>query len=176
MPQSRFIPAGILMLAASAAGADPESCSDPTRPVMRLGRTFAEIQWHTRQPAETRVQIRQGGWPARTPGPDGRPREPWRAAGVRVAAGPPGRRTYHRIRVAGLRPGSRYLYRVYDPWAEPTGVEKTWGADRPWRREYSFSTLAPAVIEPLRPIGAGSRNTASARSHPQAARPSSESR
>jgi hypothetical protein len=70
-------------------------------------------------------------------------RSPWTPANSRIVSGPAGRRTYHRLQITGLRPATRYSYRIYDPGATPTGQEARWGAQRPWRREYSFSTLAP---------------------------------
>lgn len=67
---------------------------------------------------------------------------PWSSSQVRIVDGPPGRRTYHRLLIPGLEPGTRYSYRIYDPDVTPTGLEQRWGAQKPWRREYSFSTFA----------------------------------
>lgn len=130
-------------LAAGRLGADPPVLYDPTRPVCELGRTHAVLQWYTPTPCATRVQIRPSTLPCNTPGPDGKARNVWDTKDVRVVEGPPGERTWHRLHIEGLKPGTRYAYRVFDPGAEPTGSEVRWGAQKPWRREYSFSTLAP---------------------------------
>ncbi len=79
-----------------------------------------------------------------TPGADGKPRSIWMPGRFRVVEGRPGKRTYHVLTIRDLTPGKRYAYRIFDPGAVPTGQEKRWGAEAPWRREYSFSTLAPA--------------------------------
>jgi hypothetical protein len=131
-------------LAAAAAWSDPPRMDDPTRPVRTLGRTYAVLQWYTPSPCETRIQLRPGSVPCRTPGPDGKPRDLWKGPSVRVVDGTPGKRTFHVLTVRNLKPGTRYTYRIYDPGARPTGQERRWGAEAPWRREYSFSTLAPS--------------------------------
>ncbi len=122
---------------------DPARITDPTRPVCELGRDYAILQWFTSKPAATRVQLRPGSAPAGTLGPNGAPTAPWANARVRVVQGTAGERMAHRLRIGGLEPGRRYSYRIYDPAADPTGGERRWGAEPPWRREYSFSTLAP---------------------------------
>ncbi|HSV74460.1 MAG TPA: fibronectin type III domain-containing protein [Chthonomonadales bacterium] len=127
----------------AAAHGDTRPLVDPARPVTRLERTSATLQWHTRVPSPTRLQVRLGDMPMHTPRP-GRPRNPWVGADVRVVNGPAGLRSHHVLRVGGLRPATRYTYRIYDPGAEPTPTEARWGAAKPWRREFSFSTLAPA--------------------------------
>lgn len=123
--------------------ADPARLVDPTRPVCELGRNYAVLQWFTRTPCETRLQLRPGTMPCNTPGSGGKPLPVWTGKSVRTIAGPPGRRTWHVLRIPGLEAGRRYSYRIYDPGADPSGVERRWGAEKPWRREYSFSTLAP---------------------------------
>lgn len=124
--------------------ADPARLTDSTRPVCELGRDYAVLQWFTREPCKTRLQLRPGRVPCNTLGADGKPTDVWSGSGVKVIEGPPGARTYHRLRVSGLKPGMRYSYRIYDPAIAPSGLEARWGAVRPWRREFSFSTLAPA--------------------------------
>ena len=124
--------------------ADPPRLDDPTRPVRTLGRDFAVLQWYTAKPCSTRIQLREGSVPMRTPGPGGKPRTVWTPANTRDVTGPSGVRTFHVLRVGGLKPGTRYTYRIHDPSAQPTGQERRWGAEPGWRREYSFSTLAPA--------------------------------
>jgi len=126
----------------AAAQGDARPLVDPMRPVLRLDRTSATLQWHTRMPSPTRLQLRPGDAPMNTPRP-GRPASPWAGAAVRVVNGPAGLRTHHVLRLDGLRPATRYTYRVYDPGADPTPTEVRWGAAKPWRREFSFSTLAP---------------------------------
>lgn len=145
----RMVSVGIvpLLLGYCVAIALPQSDSapltDPTRPVMELGRDYAVLQYFTTTPCETRVQIRQDNLPATAWRPDNLKQDPWKDRSVRVVRGEPGVRTYHRIRIAGLKPGTRYYYRVYDPGCQPTAEERRWGAVPPWRREYAFATLAP---------------------------------
>lgn len=146
VPRRLLLAPLVFALAAGSAPsrADLREYADPTRPVCLLGRDRATLQWFTRLPEETRLQIRPGTVPCNTPGPDGKPRGPWASADVRAVNGAPGKRTFHVLVVTGLRPGARYSYRLYDPGVEPTSLERTWGAEAPWRREYSFSTLAGA--------------------------------
>lgn len=139
--------AAVILRAAMPALGDPPVLRDPTRPVCELGRSHVVLQWFTRQPCETMVQLRRGRLPCNTPGPDGKPLNVWAGSSVRVMRGAPGRRTWHVLRITGLQPSTRYFYRTYDPQAEPTGQEKRWGASKPWRREYAFSTLAPAGLK-----------------------------
>lgn len=136
--------AAVALMVAQTASGDPARLDDPTRPVRTLGRDFAALQWFTPTPCETRLQLRRGSVPCRTPGPGGKPRNVWTAGDVRIVNGSPGKRTYHVLRMGDLLPGVRYSYRIYDPGAKPTGQEQRWGAEAPWRREYSFSTLAPS--------------------------------
>ncbi|BCW94527.1 MAG: fibronectin type III domain-containing protein [Fimbriimonadales bacterium] len=123
---------------------DMRPLHDPMRPVMEIGRDYVVLQYHTRTPIETRVQIRQSDLPAAAWRPEGKRVDLWQGAGVRTVQGEPGRRTYHRLRISGLQPGKRYFYRIYDPDLQPTPEERRWGANPPWRREYAFATLAPA--------------------------------
>ncbi len=116
------------------------------RPVTQIGRTHVTLQFFTRQPSPTRVQIRQSDLPMTAWRPTGQKLNPWNAAtGVRIVEGTTGRtaRTFHTLRIEGLQPGRRYFYRVYDAGAKPTAQEAKWGAQTPWRREFAFSTLAP---------------------------------
>ncbi|MCX7800116.1 MAG: fibronectin type III domain-containing protein [Fimbriimonadales bacterium] len=121
---------------------DSAPLSDPSRPVSELRRDGFTLQWFTASACATRIQLREGGpqavlW-SKTPRPD-----PWMAAAVRTLEGPKGVRRFHRLEVRGLKPGTRYYYRIFDPGAEPTTQEKLWGASPPWRREHAVSTLAP---------------------------------
>lgn len=127
-----------------ASHADPPVIKDVTRPVRELGRTHVVLQWFTRIPCESWVQVREGRLPCNTPGPDGKPSDVWKSPGVRLVKGAPGLRTWHVVRIDNLKPATRYFYRLHDPAATPTGLERRWGAEKPWRREYAFSTLAPA--------------------------------
>jgi hypothetical protein len=117
---------------------------DPMRPVMEVWFDYVVLQYHTRTPTETRVQLRQSDLPMTAWRPEGKRTDPWQGAGVRVVEGEPGKRTYHRLLIHGLEPGKRYYYRIYDPDHTPTPEERRWGASPPWRREYAFATLAPA--------------------------------
>lgn len=153
IPKNRFLmrlaSVGMVFLLLGCCGTiafpqgDSASLIDPTRSVMELGRDYAVIQYFTTTPCETRVQIRQGNLPATAWQPDNLKQDLWKDRSVRVVRGEPGIRTYHRIRIDGLKPGTRYYYRVYDPDCQPTAEERRWCADPPWRREYAFATLAP---------------------------------
>ena len=127
----------------SAHQGDTQPLYDPMRPVMEVGRDYVVLQYHTRTPTETRVQIRQSNLPMTAWRPEGKRADPWQGAGVRIVDGEPGKRTYHRLRISGLQPGKRYYYRIYDPDLKPTLEERKWGASPPWRREYAVATLAP---------------------------------
>lgn len=132
---------GTSLLAAPAA-ADEKELWDPTRPVMRLGRDKATLQWFTRTPCASRLQLRRSEYPAntRTKGPN--TADPWAARDVRIVEGPSGLRTHHIVEVTNLRPATRYGYRVFDPDTKPSETDRRWSAQPPWRREFSFSTLA----------------------------------
>jgi hypothetical protein len=136
--------ASLLLLAGAPALHQPDSvpARDPMRPVTEVRRDGFRLQWFTAAACPTRIQLREGGpqavlW-AKTPRPD-----PWKGSGVRTIEAPGGPRRFHTLDVIGLKAGTRYFYRIYDPAAEPTGQEKLWGAAPPWRREYAVSTLAP---------------------------------
>lgn len=129
---------------ASTLRADEPRVIDPTRPVTEITRTSVALQWFTDTPTRTRVQVREGQLPlAVIRGGAGRDDDPWGAGDVRVVEGPPGTRTFHRLTIGGLEPGSRYLYRVWAPHEQRTASEAAWGADAEWRREFAVSTLAP---------------------------------
>lgn len=119
---------------------DTAPLHDPMRPVMEIGRDYVVLQYFTRTPTETRVQLREGNLPMVAWRPPDKRVDVWaNARVVRVA----GKRTYHQVRITGLKPGTRYYYRIYDPDCVPTVEERRWGATPPWRREYAFATLAP---------------------------------
>lgn len=123
---------------------DRQPLHDPMRPVMELGRDYAVLQYFTATPCETRVQIRADNLPMTAWGPPDKKADPWSGSSMRVISDGSGKiSTYHRIEIKGLKPGTRYYYRFYDPGAKPTSQESNWGAVPPWRREYAFATLAP---------------------------------
>ncbi|GIV07272.1 MAG: hypothetical protein KatS3mg017_0474 [Fimbriimonadales bacterium] len=127
----------------AASQGDTAPLHDPMRPVMEIGRDYVTLQYFTRTPTETRVQIRASNLPMTAWRPPDRRVDLWAGREVRIVHGEAGKRTYHRIRIAGLKPGTRYYYRVYDPDHQPTREERRWGANPPWRREYAVATLAP---------------------------------
>jgi len=102
---------------------DTATLHDPMRPVMEIGRTHVVLQYFTATPCETRVQIRASNLPATAWRPPERRQNIWQGREVRLVQGEPGKRTYHRIRIEGLKPGTRYYYRLYDPDATPTREE-----------------------------------------------------
>ncbi len=116
--------------------ADSATLYDPIRPVSELSANHFVLQYSTSTPTETIVQVREGNKLSFQEQAD-----VW--AGAREI-----RRSettnFHQIRIEGLTPGTRYFYRVYDPGATPTALERSWGAAPPWRREYAVATLAPA--------------------------------
>lgn len=136
--------APLILLSAGSLLHQPDSApvKDPMRPVSEVRRDGFRLHWFTASPCPTRIQLREAGpqavlW-SKTPRPD-----PWKGPGVQTLSAPGGPRRFHTLDVRGLKPGTRYYYRIYDPAAEPTGQEKLWGAAPPWRREYAVSTLAP---------------------------------
>ena len=120
-----------------------ETKYDPNRPVCELGQTEAVLQWSTQSPCETKVQFREGGEPCKTWRPAGQEYTPWKETFSVVEDKEAGKTVYHRVRLTGLKPGTRYYYRLYDAEATPTVTETRWGAEKPWSREYAFSTLSP---------------------------------
>lgn len=121
---------------------DARPLVDPTRPVTEISPTSVTLQWFTREPCSTRVQIREGDVPMTAFRGRADKADPF--ARARVVTGPSGANParYHVLRVNGLRPGRRYFYRLYDPAAQPTRQETAWGAVHPWRREWAVSTQA----------------------------------
>lgn len=143
-------------------GSDAAPAIDPRRPVTRVTRDSFTLQYFTRTPAATIVEVREGEIPQAAYTGEKKLNR-WSAVQVvqnaegeivgtprifttlqqgRVFMGPAGKRTLHTISVTGLNPGKRYFYRIYDPGATPTGPERKWGADKPWRREFAVSTQA----------------------------------
>ena len=120
--------AGALLVAASSH--DP----DTRRPVCQLANTSMTLQWYTKRPCETKVQMRMGGAPCMTLTASGRVAQVWSDKNVWTVSGPRGTRTYHRLIIRGMLPSTRYYYRTYDPSATPTADERAWGAAAPWRR------------------------------------------
>lgn len=109
---------------------------DPFRPVCELSQDHFVLQYSTSAPCQTRVQIREGNLLSFHVEGDA-----WASAREYSTAH---HGNFHKIKVTGLKPGTRYFYRVYDPGAIPTAVERSWGASPPWRREYAVATLARA--------------------------------
>jgi len=109
---------------------------DPTRPISRISRDGFTLQYWTEKPCETKIELRRGDIPRTAFGhkPDG---------AVKAIVIDPGLVSWHRIELKGLEPGKRYFYRLWNPGAEPTAVETTWGAADGWQREYAVSTQAP---------------------------------
>ena len=108
---------------------------DQERTICAITRTSFSLQYATSKPFETKVEVRQGdGFDVLSHGA---------APSYRVVSGSI-LGLWHSIDVTGLKPGKRYLYRVYDPGAVPTATESQWGAAAPWSREYAVSTEAPA--------------------------------
>jgi hypothetical protein len=122
---------------------DAQPLYDPERPVQRLARDSFTLQYFTRVPTETRVQVRAGEVPDSAYDPEGLRPNPWGEDADFGVFELPGERTFHEIEIDGLEPGTKYFYRIYDPGAEPRGLAADFGAAPPWRREYAVSTLAP---------------------------------
>lgn len=149
---ARLLPVALLTLIAPPAPAqmrpvglqkEAGALLDPLRPVTEITRTRFTLQYATAAPCETRVQVREGDLPMAAWRPVGKRADLWAVPSARVVNGPGGQRTYHTLRVEGLRPGRRYYYRIHDPDAKPTAREAAWGARIPWRREFAVSTEAP---------------------------------
>ncbi|HLK14918.1 MAG TPA: fibronectin type III domain-containing protein, partial [Fimbriimonadaceae bacterium] len=114
---------------------DTEPLIDQGRMVTRIDRTGFVVEYATYKPCETKLEVRAGSrFRALVSGANPAYRV--------VTVGGSG--LWHSARVTGLKPGTRYFYRLYDPSATPTATEVRWGADAPWSREYAVSTEAPA--------------------------------
>ncbi|MCA1998058.1 MAG: fibronectin type III domain-containing protein, partial [Armatimonadetes bacterium] len=110
--------ASLLLLAGAPALHQPDSvpARDPMRPVTEVRRDGFRLQWFTAAACPTRIQLREGGpqavlW-AKAPRPD-----PWKGSGVRTIEAPGGPSRFHTLDVRGLKPGTRYSYRIFDPAA-----------------------------------------------------------
>lgn len=114
---------------------DVATLFDPMRPVCELSQDRFVIQYSTSTPCETRVQVREGNLFSFHVGSDA-----WSNA-REFSSEHYG--NFHKIEITGLKPGTRYFYRVFDPGATPTALQRSWGASPPWRREYAVATLAP---------------------------------
>jgi hypothetical protein len=124
-------------------GSDAITLRDPMRPITEISRTSCTLQYYTQSPCETRVQIRQSDMPMVAWRPADKKIDWWAQKDVRTIEPGKTKTTVHELKIDGLLPGKRYYYRVYDPAANPTPQEATWGATKPWRREFAVSTLAP---------------------------------
>ncbi|MEW6747743.1 MAG: fibronectin type III domain-containing protein [Planctomycetota bacterium] len=130
---------GVVVLCLAAGASAPAAVefapkSYDARPVSFLSSTAAVVNWETAEPCETRIQIREGTFPASTPGYEQAWEKPREVAGLAEKT------TAHAIMLTGLKPATRYYYRVYDPGHEPD--ETVWSAQPPWSREYAFATFA----------------------------------
>jgi len=100
--------------------------------VKELTRTGAVITWQTLKLAPTRALLREGTHPQGTPGFE----RPWDSGEVReVGGGVP--TTRHELKLTGLKPATRYYYRLAAP-----GLRSIPGSGH--SREYAVATLAPA--------------------------------
>src|SRR5690242_2064657 len=106
--------ASLLQLEPTAKLHQPDTVplEDPMRPIRQITRDGFTIQYFTSKSCETRIQLRQDDLPLTAFG---------RTTPVKwqivSGSGPP--TTWHVLNVTGLRPGSRYYYRVYDPGLVP---------------------------------------------------------
>lgn len=115
---------------------DARPLTDPMRPVTEIAKTGFTLQYFTRTPCETKIELRAGDVPRVAHGVT------WDQKTMTVSGGP-GKTTFHTLAVRNLSPGQRYYYRVWDPGTPPTDEETAWGAGNGWRREYAVSTEAP---------------------------------
>ncbi len=133
---------------------DAQPLADPTRPVTEIARTGFTLQYFTREPCETRVEVREGDVPRTAWVPADAPKSP--SLPVTIHSGAAGTRTYHVVAITGLKPGRRYFYRIYDPGVKPTAREAAWGAQPPWRRgEERRAAAAPRRPTRTSPPGDG---------------------
>jgi hypothetical protein len=140
--RSTFLMLILVVLASSSVLAhQPPKVSDVYRPITELTENSFTIQWFTPEPSESRLMLRQGDVTMVAWRPEEMRADPWESD-VRMVEGPAGLRTFHHLTVDGLEPGKRYFYRLYDPTAEPTDYEKSFGAAPPWGREYAVATRA----------------------------------
>lgn len=118
---------------------DAAPLEDPLRPVTRITPTSVTLRWFTQTATETRVEWREGDIPRTA----FRGNNPERRYAFRIINGPAGTRTVHTLTIDGLKPATRYYYRIWDPGAKPTRREANWGAGGGYRREFAVSTQAP---------------------------------
>ena len=111
------------------------------RPVSYISSTTAVLNWQTTEPCETILQLREGNYIAGTPGYE----DVWKKA--KEIKGSKEKSKSHFIVLTGLKPATRYFYRVYDPAYKPQDEkaeknERIWSYEPPYRREYAFNTMA----------------------------------
>ncbi len=112
------------------------------RPVSFLSPSSAVINWETCRPCATMIQLREGTYPAGTPGCV----HAWTKG--RVIDGSDEKTLRHSIMLTALRPATKYFYRVYDPGykfrdSQEEKIDTAFSAvPRIWRREYAFITPA----------------------------------
>ena len=111
------------------------------RQVSYISEDTVVINWQTKQPCETKLQLRKGTFPVNTPGYE----DVWKD--TEVVKGAEGNRTEHLIVLDHLDPKTKYYYRLNDPSADPPRESTKeaalmWGAEPPWSREYAFITKA----------------------------------
>jgi hypothetical protein len=131
----------VAAISSAVFAADFGPSTPDARPVSFLSSTSAVVNWETEDPCETRIQIREGTFVAGTPGYE----KVWDKA--KVVDGPKEKTRAHSMMLTGLKPATRYFYRVYDPAYRPKNEqaeknERIWSYDPPWRREYAFATRA----------------------------------
>ena len=137
--------AGWLMVAALGLGVQLPAAPAETpanEPPRVTGITAAgfSIQFETGEPTATKILLRESAFPLGTPESFARGR--WgRSNEARTSAEP---RMRHELKIGGLRPATRYYYRVPRPGAtnDPPG----------WSEEYAVNTRAAARVAPMRAI------------------------
>ena len=105
----------------------------PSPRVKSVGRDEAVITYQTLRPAKAGAMLRSGPHPERTPGFE----KPWQADGIRTVRGGGAEATQHELKITGLKPATRYYYRLSTP-----DMRSIPGGG--WSREYAFTTQAPA--------------------------------
>jgi hypothetical protein len=108
------------------------------RAVSFLSPTTAVLNYRTAAPQPTKIQLRTGTLPASTPGQE----KAWSDA--KVVEGDNRPTLVHCVTLTGLKPATRYYYRVHDPDYKSNWPDhpEAWSVEKPWSREYALATLA----------------------------------